>query len=130
MFSKMGAFGTFGAFFVGGGKNEILHLALLIDHETLPIISSMHAEIIGRVLSFLLQSLLAIVYGGVLVGLLQSGTHSEAPTTRRICSILYLAWWGLILLAVKLDDRTLWREVSFTRRCVYFVGNVYPNKSV
>jgi hypothetical protein len=125
MFSKIGALGTFGALFAAGGKNEIEHLLQSIEHKTTPLIQNTQAEIIGRVLSIALQTIIVTAYGGLLVDILQSGMHSEVLTTRRIFLLLYRIWYCVVMLALCVYNGRLWHTTSLTRRCVYLVASMY-----
>jgi hypothetical protein len=73
MFSQIGAFGTFGAFFAVSGWIEIEHIVELIEHRTMPLIQNTQAEVIGRALSITLQALMAIACEGLLVDSAESG---------------------------------------------------------
>jgi hypothetical protein len=124
MFSKVGAFGTFGAFISGGGRNEIRHLIKLIGHQTTPSIQSRQAEIIGRVISLALQGALAIAFGGFLIDPVEAGLQSDEPSIRRLSLWLYVLWYCAVMLVICQYNGRLWQTTSITRRCINFANSL------
>lgn len=128
MFSKFGAFSTFGAFSAAGGKHEIRSLVDMITGEpTTPLIQNRQAEIIGRAISLALQVFIVILCGGLLIDPVESGLQSDVHRTRQISKVLYVAFFGLFMLALCRYNGKLWHTTTLTRRCVYLVGSLYSD---
>ena len=125
MFSKIGALGTFGAFFAAGGKNEIEQLLQSVEHKTTPLIQNTQTELIDTVLSVTLQSIVVTAYEGVLVDILESGLRSDVLTTRRISLLLYRTRVCVVILALCVYNARMWHTTSLDRRSVYFVDSMY-----
>ena len=90
MFSKVGTFGTLGAFGRIRGWDELDQLTELAEGRTTPLIQNVRAEIIGRTVSLVIEAVLAMAYGGFLIDIVESGMQSDSPTTERASSIIFV----------------------------------------
>jgi hypothetical protein len=125
MFSKVGAFGTLGAFGAIRGWDEIDQLFELTGQRTTPLIQNARAEVIGRTISIVIQAALAIAYGGFLIGIVESGLQSDSPTTQRTSRVLFVTWACLVMWTISVYNGKLWHTTGFTRRCVYLVDRLH-----